>query len=327
MEKHATCLVTGCAGFVGSHLVEALLQRGHNVIGVDNFFSGYRHNMANFAEHPRFVFYEEDIRASQLLKRLRDDHPELSVLYHLAAIVSVPYSVEHPEETLEVNLKASRDLYEEAQALNFETFVFAGSAAEYGEAASVPIPEDAATPYVEHASPYGEAKYLISKCIEDSSFGTSLRFFNIYGPRQDPSSPYSGVISKFLDCSLAGEPMTVLGDGKQTRDFIYIEDVIRVYLAVAGLGDGGTSPVPGVFNVATGKETSIVELAETVGSLTGNTKEVFFGPPRVGDIKHSVADITQLEKAIGHFVSYSLEKGLHQTLFAYMGAAPAPSLA
>lgn len=323
MEKHATCLVTGCAGFVGSHLVEALLQRGHNVIGVDNFFSGYRHNMANFAKHPRFVFYEEDIRASQLLKRLRDDHPELSVLYHLAAIVSVPYSVEHPEETLEVNLKASRDLYEEAQALNFETFVFAGSAAEYGEAASVPISENAATPFVEHASPYGEAKYLISKCIEDTSFGTSLRFFNIYGPRQDPSSPYSGVISKFLDCSLAGEPMTVLGDGKQTRDFIYIEDVIRAYLAVAGLGDGALSAVPGVYNVATGMGISILELAETVWALTSNTKGVLFGPPRAGDIMHSVADITRLEKAIGRFVRYSLDEGLRQTLPAYARATPA----
>ncbi|MFU2207864.1 NAD-dependent epimerase/dehydratase family protein [Solidesulfovibrio sp. C21] len=308
-DSRIACLVTGCAGFIGSHLAERLLARGCSVIGVDNLATGHRRNMAAFAEHPDFTFFERDVCAPGLVAKARTVCPRLSHVFHLAAVVSVPYSVDHPRHTMAVNLDASVSLHEAAREAGLRAFVFAGSAAEYGETATVPIVEGAAGPDTVQQSPYGRAKFLASARIAASGFGVSLRCFNVYGPRQSASSPYSGVISLFMERGLCGRPLTIFGDGGQTRDFVAVSDVVEGYLLAAGLTGPTETPLAGIFNVGTGHSTSILELARLVAKLTGNDREPEFLSSRQGDIRHSVADFSKFAAA-GFSPNLSLEKGL-----------------
>ncbi len=315
-----TCLVTGCAGFVGSHLCEALLDLGHGVVGVDDFFSGKPENMETFRERPAFLFHERDINDSDLLGDLKRRYPELRHFFHLAAVVSVAFSMEHPEETMRTNFTSSIALYEEAMALNFRSFVFAGSAAEYGNLDVLPLGEEAvsieeATAGLENlqASPYGQSKYLVSRYIETCGFGCSLRFFNIYGPRQDAASQYSGVISRFVSLALRGESLTILGSGEQSRDFIDVSDAVEAYLVAAGMR-GSPPPLSGIYNVGTQKGTTILELAGLIGRITGNENGLCFLPPRAGDIKHSLANVEKLRRETGFEARMGLETGLRRLL-------------
>jgi len=308
------CLVTGCAGFVGSHLCDALLALGCTVVGVDNFFSGHRRNMAAFADHPEFHFYETCVTNTGELAALLARHAPLRVCFHLAAVVSVSWSMEHPERTLEVNYQASQRLHAACREQGARAFVFAGSAAEYGETGAAAIREEAATPDTVQASPYGRAKYLSSRLIEHSGFGVSLRCFNIYGPRQDPGSPYSGVISRFCQQALAGEPVTIFGDGGQTRDFIYVADVVQAYLLAAGLAGPHKIPLCGAFNVGRGESTSILELAAVVAGVAGSALAPRFSPSRPGDIRHSLADVGKLEAATGFLAGVAMREGLEKTV-------------
>ncbi len=307
-----TCLVTGCAGFVGSHLTQHLLDDDWAVVGVDNFLSGYEHNMAVFRDHPSFFFLERDIREQNLVREIADEIAPLTAIFHLAAVVSVPYSVEHPEETMDINHTATLSLLADALAVNVQTFLFAGSAAEYGDTDIIPTPEDAATDKVRHNSPYGTAKYLSSRAVEASGRGCSLRFFNIYGPRQDPTSPYSGVISRFIDYGLENKPLTVFGDGGQTRDFIHVHDAVRAYVCAAGMI--ATPPLRGIYNVGTGLVTSILELAATLKIATNNDKDIEFLDERPGDIRHSLADISKLQRDTDFQASLNLAQGLDDTV-------------
>jgi UDP-glucose 4-epimerase len=321
------CVVTGVAGFVGSHLAERLLSMGYSVIGVDNFYSGYRENMVSFKDHPEFTFYERSITDPQLLVQLKERHPELRCCFHLAAIVSVPYSMEHPEETMEVNYTATLNLLKESNQLDFKAFVFAGSAAEYGNEQRLPLYEEYATSATERLSPYGEAKFLASVSVGASPRGVSLRFFNIYGPRQDPRSPYSGVISKFMDLAVQGKPLNIFGDGMQTRDFIYVSDVVDAYIAAAGLQEEDSKPVRDIFtsdrtshiyNVGTGKTTSVLDLAKSLQQLVGKDESLLFLPERAGDIRHSQASVEAFQKATGWRAKTSLRDGLTKTLQWFM---------
>lgn len=307
-----TCLVTGCAGFVGSHLTHNLLNAGHKVIGVDNFFTGYKHNMAGFKDHPEFSFFELSITEKGLLERLKDKFPQLDVIFQLAAIVSVPYSVEHPELTMEVNFEANESMLSSSQRLGISSFVFAGSAAEYGEEERLPVREE----YAENAiqlSPYGIAKFKSSSLIEKRGYGCSLRFFNIFGPRQDPTSQYSGVISKFVYFGLAGKKMVIFGDGGQTRDFIYVDDVVTAYLIAAGLDHVGRGPLTGIYNVGTGDHLSVLQLARKVAGLTSAPEEIDFRPPRPGDIRHSYADVARISEK-GFKAEVGFDEGLARTV-------------
>ncbi|MBF0481914.1 MAG: NAD-dependent epimerase/dehydratase family protein [Desulfovibrionaceae bacterium] len=323
---HASkCLVTGCAGFVGGHLCEKLLAMGHTVAGVDNFFSGHRRNMASFADHPGFRFYETCVtRTDELAKILAGDVP-VRVCFHLAAVVSVAWSMDHPDRTMEVNHRASQRLHALCREQNLSTFVFAGSAAEYGETGQAAIKEEAAGPGTVQLSPYGRAKYLTTSLVEQSGYGASLRCFNIYGPRQDPASPYSGVISRFCMQALAGEPVTIFGDGGQTRDFIHVADVVRAYLLAAGLDDSADppgTPLHGAFNVGRGESTSILELASIIAELAGSRSEPRFFPPRPGDIRHSLADAGKLAAATGFKPVTAMRPGLADTVaWMRVGAA------
>jgi len=320
-NKKKTCLVTGCAGFVGSHLAHALLDLGHPVIGVDNLFSGVHENMAGFSKHPQFTFCERSTTERNLLFNLKADHPDLDHVFHLAAIVSVPYSMAHPEETMQVNCVSSIDLYEQATSLELASFVFAGSAAEYGFVSVLPLKEGDAIQaerdvglFALHASPYGRSKYMASRYIEGNNFGSSLRFFNIYGPRQLPSSPYSGVISKFVGQALSGTPLTVEGDGKQTRDFIYICDAVRAYIMAAGLHDADATPVAGIFNIGLESQTTILELASLILGACEREKVLCFLPTRQGDIRYSQASISKFWQKTGFKAAIGLPEGVKQTL-------------
>jgi UDP-glucose 4-epimerase len=308
------CLVTGVAGFVGSHLAEALLALDHRVVGVDNFFSGHRENMASFGDHPDFRFHESSVEEPGLLSRLGREYGGLEVCFHLAAIVSVPYSVDHEEETLRVNWDATEALLGEAEAMGLSRFVFAGSAAEYGEDERLPLLEGYVTPETRHLSPYGRAKHLSTQRVAASPIGVALRCFNIYGPRQDPRSPYSGVISRFIDFAVAGQSMVIFGDGLQTRDFIYVGDVVSAYLAAAGLGAFPSPLEPGVYNAGTGVGISILELADTIRDLTGNPSSHRFMPERPGDIRHSLASIAALRDRSAWRPGVALREGLGRTI-------------
>lgn len=313
MPTAKKCLVTGCAGFIGSHLTDSLLELGHIVIGVDNFFSGYPHNMEKFIENPDFYFWDMSVTENGFWDSILEQFSSVDVVFHLAAIVSVPYSLDHGQSTMETNYQSSRRLIDDARSHGVSSFVFAGSAAEYGVESRLPVREEYAHEVEDHLSPYGEAKYKTSAYIEDSGYGCSLRFFNVFGPRQDPSSPYSGVISRFIDFGLEQRQMVIFGDGQQSRDFIHVQDVVEAYLIASGLDPLGRGPLKGTFNVGTGRGISVLKLAELVARLTENDKSIVFKPERAGDIKHSVAEISKLE-AIGFKPSVSLEDGLIDTI-------------
>lgn len=312
--RNRGCVVTGVAGFVGSHLAEKLLSLGHRVVGIDNFFSGYPENMASFKDHPAFTFYDTSIAEEGLLEWISSRHSGLSYCFHLAAIVSVPYSMDHEEETTKINYDATLKLLQSAEKLRFSRLVFAGSAAEYGNDQRLPLLETYADEKTRHLSPYGQAKFMASRAVASNPIGVALRFFNIYGPRQDPRSPYSGVISRFLDMALANRALTIFGDGRQARDFVYVSDVVEAYIRAAGLNDTGPSVPNGVYNVGTGKSTTILELAETIKDLTGNALPLNFCRERPGDIRFSLASVDAFSGAAHWVPRISLRAGLRETL-------------
>jgi len=328
-----TCLVTGCAGFVGSHLTEALLGLGHRVIGVDNFFSGKPENMDAFRHNPNFAFHERSIVERGLWPELFQAYGPVHCVFHLAAIVSVPYSMHHSDETYDINFLSTERLLATSLEHGVSRLVFAGSAAEYGAEDRMPIREVYAGDETLQLSPYGNAKYLSTRAVSTSPIGVSLRFFNIYGPRQDPSSPYSGVISKFMSQALTDAPLTIFGDGEQTRDFVYVHDVVQAYLTAAGLAEGRVLP-PGVYNVGMGVAVKIVDLASVLLILTGKPNAIVFGckieecedldmpvrlfyPSREGDIVHSVADIAAISKGSDWRAETVLSVGLARTIHWY----------
>ncbi len=313
-NQKAGCLVTGVAGFVGSHLAERLLAEHHYVVGVDNFFSGRRENLASLLEHPEFIFYEHSILEKGLMEDMITQHPDLESCFHLAAIVSVPYSVEHPEATVEVNYQATVHLLREAERLGFEAFVFAGSAAEYGDDQRIPLKEEYATEETKHLSAYGRSKYLASREVATSPCGIALRFFNIYGPRQDPLSPYSGVISRFVDMALSRKPLTIFGDGYQMRDFIYVSDVVEAYLRATDLRKNANEAEERLYNVGTGRSTTILELAELISELAESREKPDFCPERPGDIRFSMASADAFLRVTGWQPRVSLREGLRITV-------------
>jgi len=330
-----TCIVTGCAGFVGSHLTEGLLRMGYCVIGIDNFYSGKPENMSRFVNDPSFQFHNCFIEEQDRIAPLFRDAKRLHAVFHLAAVVSVPYSMTHPEETYRINHEASINLLAMAEEAKASRFVFAGSAAEYGAEDRLPVREEYANEATVQLSPYGRAKYLASTATGRSPIGVSLRFFNIFGPRQDPASPYSGVISKFMSQALEDKPLTIFGNGEQSRDFVYVQDVVRAYFAAGGVGI--QKPLPaGIYNVGTGTSVTVLSLAWLILVLTGKEKTAMefivdddvsansnsicqFYPLRSGDITHSVADIHRLVENSGWRAEMVLSAGLARTIAWYAG--------
>ena len=264
MEK---VLVTGGAGFIGSHTVDALLERGIAVRVLDNLSSGFRSNLPD--RHALFEFVEGDITDPACVASVFDG---VSHCVHLAAQVSVVASVEDPLNSARQNIIGFVNVLEAARRAGVERLVYASSAAVYGEPSEIPLPETAAR---QQLSPYGLEKQVNEEYADLyrrvrglSSLG--LRFFNVYGPRQDPKSPYAGVIALFVDRISAGVPLTVFGDGKQTRDFVYVADVAEEVVAALQRDSGGAC------NIGSGRQSTLLDLIETLSQLTGNRCPVEF---------------------------------------------------
>jgi len=305
-----SALVTGGAGFIGSHLVEALISAGCRVTVMDNLSSG---NLANLKHlEGNFAFYEEDIRDPKALNVAAE---KCDVIFHLAAIVSVPMTVENPIDAAAVNDIGSLLVFETARQQKVPRVVFSSSCAVYGDDPLLPKREDM-TP--KPMSPYAVQKLTAeyyAKLYYDL-YGietTALRYFNVYGPRQDPSSPYSGVISIFMTKALLNEPAVIFGDGNQRRDFIYVQDVVRANLLAATIqGIAGQ-----VINIGSGKSVAINQLWEKICALSGQNLEPEYAPKRPGDIVESVAGIESAGARLGFECEIPFEKGLEATFEWY----------
>ncbi len=296
-------LVTGGAGFIGSHLVDRLLAEGHEVRVLDSFSTGKRENLAHVQE--RITLHEADVRDVAAVERAAEG---CEVVFHEAAVVSVPYSVEHPQETHDVNLQGTLNVLLAARKHGVRRVVFASSAAIYGEEPTLPKSE---IMIPEPIAPYGVEKLASEHYLHTFAklYGVetvALRYFNVFGPRQDPSSPYSGVISVFVRRLLANEPITIFGDGQQSRDFVEVRDVVAANLLAA--------TVPGVsgrvFNVARGERTTLLELAGLLGKLAGRDAGPNLAAERAGDIRHSHASIDRARAELGYVPQVAVSAGL-----------------
>jgi len=300
-------LVTGGAGFIGSQIVERLLQGGHSARAFDNLTSGKRENLAGIAGAELVV---GDIRDADALARAMETMGGCDVVFHQAAIVSVPYSIEHPHESLDVNLRGTLNVLEAARHAKTRRVVMASSAAVYGEDPELPKRESMTPSPI---APYGLEKLASEHYLSMWSklFGVetvALRYFNVFGPRQDPSSAYSGVISVFVDRILRGAPVTIFGDGEQYRDFVYVANVVDAnLLAATRAGISGRT-----YNVGCGAKTTLNELAQMLARIAGREVKPRHEAPRAGDIRESVADITRAREELGYAPKVGVEEGLRE---------------
>ncbi|HEU4732463.1 MAG TPA: SDR family NAD(P)-dependent oxidoreductase [Kofleriaceae bacterium] len=306
-------VVTGGAGFIGSHTVDRLIRAGHQVVVLDDFRTGKRANLAHHAGSAQLDIVGCDVSHGifAALAPLTKKHGPVERIVHLAAQVSVVHSVDNPLVDMQVNYGGTLHVLEYARACGVKKVVLASSAAVYGDVTTMPVGEDTPTRPV---SPYGIDKLASEHALDYYAHvhgvpTTALRFFNVYGPRQDPSSPYSGVISIFAERARTGRPLTVYGDGGQTRDFVYVGDVVRAILAAL---DDGNSRL--VANVGTGGEITVLELARTIVELCGGKSRVEHAPQRPGEILKSRARVDRLRDALGVTAETPLVDGLRETL-------------
>jgi nucleoside-diphosphate-sugar epimerase len=304
-----TALVTGAAGFIGSHLVEGLLDRDYRVRGFDNLSTGSRDNLAGVWERDRFAFTEGDVRDRRAVDAAVDG---VDTVFHLAADTSVPGSFDDPARTTAVNCTGTATVVD-ASAGTVESVVLASSAAVYGSDTPVPVDEDAPlapeSPYA-LSKRYGER--LVSQLAGTDGFDASaVRYFNVFGPRQDPAGSYAAVIPAFVDRLLADEPPVIFGDGEQTRDFVYVTDVVDATIAAA------ERDCSAVVNVGSGRRVTVTELAERVIELFDRSLDPVHEPPREGDIRHSGADISRAREQLAYQPSVSLTEGLDQTVDSF----------
>jgi nucleoside-diphosphate-sugar epimerase len=299
-------LVTGGAGFIGSNLVRALLARGDDVRVLDNFSTGNRANLAGLADDVELV--EGELRSYE---RVHNAVRGVEVVFHLGALGSVPRSVQDPLTSGAVNVEGTLNVLLAARDEGVRRVVFASSSSIYGDQPELPLRETMAPDPI---SPYGVAKLAAERyCVSFTRvypFETVvLRYFNVFGPRQDPRSQYAAVVPLFVTAIAAGEPVTIFDDGEQSRDFTYIDNVVAANLLAAdAAGASGR-----IFNVSSGAPASVNELAETIGRLLDKPVERRYLPPRPGDLRNSWADVSEAREALGFAPSVSLEDGLRRT--------------
>lgn len=304
-------LITGGAGFIGSHLVEHMLAAGNAVRVLDNLSTGKRENLP---AHTQLEFVQGDIRDRDLVfKSVRG----MDAIVHLAAVASVQASVDDPTGTHATNFDGTLLLLEAARHEHVRRLLYASSAAVYGDNTRLPLVEDE---ILNPLSPYAADKLAGEYYLRfyHANFGietTAFRFFNVFGPRQDPSSPYSGVVSIFIDRVTRGEPVTIFGDGQQTRDFVYVGDLVKLLMHALTRAEA----VGQVINVGRGIQCSLLELLETLEKLTGKPVERRFEAARLGDIVYSCADISRLVRLLGKAPETDIATGLgailrHRTL-------------
>lgn len=311
--KGTQVLVTGGAGFIGSHLVDRLVALGSRVRVIDDLSTGKAENLAQVADEVEML--HGSILDSDLLSLA---FKGVETVFHLAAVVSVSRTVEDPIGTDRVNGSGTLMVLD-AAVKNRAKVVFSSSAAVYGDGPE-PVKREDLEP--RPLSPYGVQKltgerYLACFAALHGLKGHSLRYFNVYGPRQDPANPYSGVISIFANHASAGRPLTIFGDGNQTRDFIYVGDVVEANLAAAVSDDGSGCPV----NIATGSTMNLNELAEVIKKISGSASPVEHEQERAGDIRYSRADVARARERLGFVSRVSMQNGLERTL-ANLGNEP-----
>ncbi len=305
-----TYLITGGAGFIGSSIARTLVARGDQVRIIDNLSSGKRDNLADLQDKVELI--EASILDGAALKAAMDG---VEVVYHEAAMPSVPRSVAEPVPSHESNATGTLRVLEAAREAKVRRVVYAGSSSAYGETPTLPKIE---TMPASVLSPYAASKLSGEQYCQVWShvYGLEtvvLRYFNVFGPRQDPNSQYAAVVPKFVTAALKGESPVIYGDGQQSRDFCFIDNVIEANMLAAD--------VPGVagqvFNVACGEATTLLEVVAAVGQLLGKPLVAQHQPPRAGDIKHSLADISKAKSMLGYTASISFEEGLKRTVQWY----------
>src|SRR5580692_5429246 len=307
-------LITGIGGFIGSSLARELLQRGEQVRGVDNFSTGKRENLAEIQK--QIDFREADILD---LDAMKSACAGADYVLHQAAIPSVPKSVLDPLGSNRANVDGTVNVLVAARDAKVKRLVYAASSSAYGDTPTLPKHERMMPDPI---SPYAVAKlaseyYMVSfhRCYGLET--VALRYFNVFGPRQDPSSPYSGVLAKFITVMLRGEQPTIYGDGEQSRDFTYIDNVVEGNLLACKAP--AAKAAGQVFNVATGRRVSLNETFKLLQGLTSYSGQPKYEPERGGDIKHSLADISKAEAALGYKPKVDFEEGLRRTVEWYRG--------
>src|SRR6266852_4031456 len=310
----AKYLVTGAAGFIGSSLVRALLERGDEVRGIDNFATGRRENLTEMLG--RMDFREADILD---LDAMHKACAGVDYVLHQAAIPSVPKSVLDPLASNKANVDGTVHLLVAAKDAKVKRVIYAASSSAYGDTPTLPKHEGM-TP--NPISPYAVAKlaseYYMTSFYRCYGLETvCLRYFNIFGPRQDPTSPYSGVLAKFITQMLAGEQPTIFGDGTQSRDFTYIDNTVEANLLAAKAPSAQAAGQ--VFNVATGERFDLNQTFQLLKKIIGYQGDIKYAPERAGDVKHSLADLSRTEKHLGYKTKVNFEEGLRRTVEWYRG--------
>ena len=322
MNKQITntrVLVTGGAGFIGSHLVDALLNAGNQVVCLDNFATGRRENLASALKNPAFTLIEGDIRDREACRNAAEG---VKIVFHEAALGSVPRSIADPAESTSVNVAGFVNMLHAAVGAGVDSFVYASSSSVYGDEEKLPKTEERIGTAL---SPYAVTKYA------DELFGanfasvygikvTGLRYFNVFGPRQDPRGAYAAVIPRFVTALLRHESPVIFGDGTNSRDFTFVANVVNANI-LAALREGGGHRV---YNVAAGGRTNLNELFKFLkealvqrGVPCGDV-QVQYAPGRAGDIPHSFADVSRAEKELGYRSCYDIESGIREMVGYYM---------
>lgn len=317
MEREMTILVTGGAGFIGSNLCEALLDRSHSVVCLDNFLTGKKENLENCLYHPKFTLVEGDIRS---LTDCQNAMRSCDAVVHLAALGSVPRSIHDPVTSNSINIDGFLNVLHTAKELNIHRFVFAASSSTYGDSEELPKIEDRIG---KPLSPYAVGKYVneLYAHVYHLNYGFSyigLRYFNVFGKRQDPNGAYAAVIPKFIQQLLGGEAPVINGDGSNTRDFTHIENVVDATLKA--LYNERKEAQNQIYNVAFGASTSLNEMVGYIKASISNRMpakvlpEVSYGPFRKGDIPHSLASVDKIHEMLGYTPRISVQEGIQKTV-------------
>ena len=304
------CIVTGGAGFIGSHIVDSLVARGDDVIVIDDLSEGYKKNLNQAGAKARLV--EESILDRDVLTR---EFKEADVVYHQAALRSVPKSVDEPIKYNHVNIDGTYNVLEAARKADVPRVVFASSSSVYGDGHPLPLKEDC---YPKPKSPYALTKfagenYMVMFYDLYGLKTINLRYFNVFGPRQPPDSQYSGVIPLFIKAVKNDTPPTIYGDGEQSRDFTYVSNVVKANLlaseAKSGFGEA--------FNIADGVAVTVNDLASKIISLLGKKIQPTHNPSRQGDMLHTLADLSKARDVLGYVPDVNFEEGLKRTIDSF----------
>ena len=303
-------LVTGGAGFIASHIATACVKRGDRVRVIDNLCAGFKSNLAHIANDIEFI--EGDVADEVVVAKAMEG---IELCFHQAALASVPLSIEKPLATHTACVTGTLNVLHQAARAGVRRLVYAASSSAYGDQ---PYTAKRETDLPQVLSPYAAAKLAGELYCQAfyHSFGletVGLRYFNVFGPRQDPASPYSAVISLFVTAMLSGKRPVIFGDGGQSRDFIFVENVVQGNLLAAEVPAAAGQ----VFNMAEGRQTSLLQLLNALSSLLGIDANPEFHPPRVGDVRESMADISRARSILGYEPKVGFEEGLRQTIDYY----------